>query len=58
MTTSYLLSSLFVLLGPLGGIGGNGHINADEIAGIGLGAAAFIGAIGYLVLRRRSSKQN
>jgi len=51
-----LLNSLHLLLGinPPGGH----SINADEIAGIGLGAAALVGAIGYLILRRRSSREN
>ena len=58
MLTNLVLSLFLFLLG--GGIWGGGHqgINADEIAGIGLGAAALVGAIGYLVLRRRNSKQN
>lgn len=54
MNISYLLSSVLVFLGT-GGWGGNHHINADEIVGIGLGAAALVGAVGYLFLRRRSS---
>jgi hypothetical protein len=35
---------------------GGRHINADEIAAIGLGAAAFVGAIGYLIIRWRNAK--
>ena len=54
MLTSILLSSLLFLFGN-GGWGGGHSINADEIAGIGLGVAALIGAAGYLIVRRRSS---
>jgi hypothetical protein len=56
LNTAYLLVSLLVFLNNGGGTGGN--IFADEIAGIGLGAAALVGAVGYLVMRRRSKKQN
>lgn len=54
MLTILLLNSLHVLLGitPPGDPG----INADEIAGIGLGAAAFVGAVGYFILRWRHSR--
>jgi len=31
------------------------HIKANELAGIGIGAAALIGAAGYLLLRRRNT---
>lgn len=50
--------SLSVFFLNNGGWGGHGGINADEIAGIGLGAAALVGAVGYFILRRRSSKQD
>lgn len=50
----YLMSCVLVFLSN-GGWGDDHHINAEEIAGIGLGAAALVGAVGYLVLRRRSS---
>jgi hypothetical protein len=55
LLTNLLLNSLHVFFGikPPGGH----SINAEEIAGIGLGVAALVGAIGYLVLRHRSSKQ-
>ena len=32
------------------------HINGNEIAGIGMGAAAFVGAVGYLIIRWRNAK--
>ena len=52
-----MTSLLFTILLSLpGGLGGGGNINADEIAGIGLGAAALVGAIGYLILRSRAKK--
>jgi hypothetical protein len=51
---TYVISSLLLWAG--GGWPGGHNINADEIAGIGLGAAALVGAIGYLILRHRSSK--
>ena len=54
MLTSILLNSVLALLNNGGGTGGN--IQADEIAGIGLGAAALLGAVGYLILRRRSKQ--
>ena len=47
-----LLQYLYAFMLPGGG---HGHTTADELAGLGLGAAALIGAIGYLTLRRRSS---
>lgn len=56
MFTITLLNCLHVLLGTPGPWGGY-KIQADEIAGIGLGAAALVGAIGYLVIRRRSTKK-
>jgi hypothetical protein len=57
LVTNLILNLSVLLLG--GGIwGGHKGITADEIAGVGLGAAAFVGAVGYLVLRRRSSKQD
>lgn len=31
------------------------HVNGDEMAGIGVGAAALVGLAGYLLLRRRHS---
>jgi hypothetical protein len=34
------------------------HIRATDMAGMGLGAAALVGAVGYLVLRQRNSKRN
>jgi len=58
LNLSYLMTSLLVFLNN-GGWGSGGHnISADEIAGIGLGAAALVGAVGYLIMRRRSSKMN
>jgi len=52
---TYIFWCILPLLG-IGGLGGNKNITADEIAGIGLGVAALIGAVGYLVMRRRSGK--
>jgi hypothetical protein len=54
--TTLLLTASILLFNPPPG--GHSGISADEIAGLGLGAAAFVGAVGYLVLRRRSSKQD
>jgi hypothetical protein len=48
-----LMHYLYAFKAPLGG--GHGHVNANELAGLGAGAAALIGVIGYLVLRRRNS---
>jgi drug/metabolite transporter (DMT)-like permease len=57
LLTNLILNLSVLLLGGFGGGGGHHSIKGDEIAGIGLGAAALVGAVGYLVLRRRSSKQ-
>ena len=48
-----LLNSVYALWGPP--LGGHKNISANELAGLGAGAAAIIGAIGYLLLRRRHS---
>jgi MYXO-CTERM domain-containing protein len=53
LETFLLLTFSYALLGPIGALGDHHHMNADEIAGLGLGAAALIGAVGYLFLRRR-----
>jgi hypothetical protein len=58
-----LLACLVVALAPLGAKaeddggddGGKRQIRATEMAGIGIGAAALVGAAGYLLLRRRHS---
>ena len=55
MKTTLLMYYVYAFLGPIGGTGGHGHMNANELAGLGAGAAALIGAIGYLILRRRHS---
>jgi hypothetical protein len=56
LKTFILLHYLYAFLGPIGGLGGcHRHIKGDEMAGLGMGAAALISAVGYLVLRRRSS---
>ena len=55
MKTTLLMYYVYAFLGPIGGTGGHGHMNANELAGLGSGAAALIGAIGYLILRRRHS---
>ncbi len=31
------------------------HVRANELAGIGIGAAALIGVVGYFALRRRNT---
>lgn len=54
LKTAFFVTCLVTFLGPIGGLGGHQHMNADEIAGLGLGAAALIGGIGYLFLRRRN----
>jgi len=55
LKTFLLLHYLYAFLGPIGGLGGHHHIKGDEMAGLGMGAAALISAVGYLVLRRRNS---
>lgn len=50
-----LSACLLGLLGPTGGLPGKKNIKADELAGIGVGAAALVGVIGYLVIRKRNS---
>jgi uncharacterized membrane protein len=37
--------------------GGHRHINATEMVGVGVVAAAFVVLVGYVILRRRSSTQ-
>jgi len=49
----FLLACLVVLMAPYSAFAGHHHIRADEMAGIGVGAAALVGAVGYLLLRRR-----
>jgi len=55
LKTIFLVHSLLAFLGPIGGLGGHNGINADELVGLGAGAATLIGVIGYLIIRRRSS---
>jgi MYXO-CTERM domain-containing protein len=55
-----LLACLVVALAPRGAKaedddGHKRHIRADEMAGMGVGAAALVGVAGYLLLRRRQS---
>jgi MYXO-CTERM domain-containing protein len=55
-----LLACLVVALTPCGAKaedddGYKHHIRADEMAGLGVGAAALVGVAGYLLLRRRHS---
>lgn len=47
------LSFAFAFMGWLGGWGNPPCISANEMAGLGIGAAALIGGIGYLFIRRR-----
>jgi MYXO-CTERM domain-containing protein len=52
----FLLACLIVLVAPYSAFSGHKrHIRADEMAGMGVGAAALVGAAGYLLLRRRHS---
>jgi MYXO-CTERM domain-containing protein len=53
----FLLACLIVLLVPFGASAHpkKHHIRANEMAGMGLGAAALVGVAGYLLLRRRHS---
>jgi MYXO-CTERM domain-containing protein len=52
----FLLACLIVLVVPFSASAHRKHhIRADEMAGIGVGAAALVGAAGYLLLRRRHS---
>jgi len=51
-----MLAGLIVVLAPHSAFAHNGkhhRMRADEMAGIGIGAAALIGAAGYFLLRRR-----
>jgi hypothetical protein len=52
----FLLACLVVLTVPFSASAHHHHIRGDEMAGIGIGAAALIGAAGYLLLRRRSAE--
>jgi len=54
LNTAFLLVSMLAFLNNGGGTGGS--IYGDEIAGIGLGAAALVGAVGYLLMRRRNKQ--
>jgi MYXO-CTERM domain-containing protein len=61
----FLLGCLVVALAPLGVKAEDNdaddkprhkhHMKANEMAGMGVGAAALVGAVGYLLLRRRHS---
>ena len=53
----FLLSCLMVLLAPFSASAQpkRHHIRADEMAGIGVGAAALVAVGGYFLLRRRHS---
>jgi len=53
----FLLTCLIVLFAPYSAFAGRKrhHIRADEMTGMGVGAAALVGAAGYLLLRRRHS---
>ena len=53
----FLLACLIVLVAPYSAFAGRQrrHIRAHEMAGMGVGAAALVGAAGYLLLRRRHS---
>jgi MYXO-CTERM domain-containing protein len=55
-----MLAFLAVTLSPYGAKADNDrddrprhHIRANEMAGIGIGAAALVGVAGYFLLRRR-----
>jgi len=51
-----LLAILIVLVAPFSASAQHKrHIRASEMAGMGVGAAALVGAAGYLLLRRRHS---
>ena len=56
MLSNILLFSVLVLLRLMDDDGYHHHVNADELAGIGMGMAAFFGAAGYLLLRRRAKQ--
>jgi MYXO-CTERM domain-containing protein len=50
----FLLACLIVLAAPYSASAGHKHhIRANEMAGVGVGAAGLVGAVGYLLLRRR-----
>jgi len=52
----FLLAILIVLVAPFSASAQHKrHIRASEMAGMGVGAAALVGAAGYLLLRRRHS---
>jgi MYXO-CTERM domain-containing protein len=53
----FLLACLVVLVVPFGASAEHRrHIRGDEMAGVGVGAAALVGAVGYLLLRRRNTE--
>jgi MYXO-CTERM domain-containing protein len=52
----FLLACLIVLAAPFSASAQHRHhIRADEMAGMGVGAAALVGVAGYFLLRRRHS---
>jgi hypothetical protein len=53
-----LLACLIVVLAPHSASAQyhRRHMKADEMAGMGVGAAALVGAAGYLLLRRRNAE--
>ena len=58
MKKLFLLACLIVVLAPHSAFAGHHRhrMKADEMAGIGVGAAALVGAAGYLLLRKRHAE--
>jgi LPXTG-motif cell wall-anchored protein len=52
-----LLAGLIILAAPYSASAHRKrhHIRADEMAGMGVGAAALVGVAGYFLLRKRNS---
>jgi LPXTG-motif cell wall-anchored protein len=53
----FLLSCVVALALPLSALAGgfeHRHIRGTEMAAVGFGAAALVGAVGYLLVRRRN----
>jgi len=54
----FILSCLIALAVPYSALAGglyHHHIRGNEMAVVGFGAAVLVGAVGYLLLRRRNS---